>query len=327
MPSWRNGRRAGLKHLWETVPVRVRRWVLKRAVLIRQPLLYQKMKKIPKISFREDVKKMGFEILSLAKLMGGNRPLDHNPFKAHKIDFFALLILKEGEVVHMLDFKKHKIKKNECLIISQNQVHAFDKDSKYDGYLILFTQDFLLNYFTKSAYFKIVNLFNYHIFKPKYQLNIDLQSDTEILNETYHSRLIEFKADIVSSLFAVVLLKINSQNINQINNVSSDGFELFEKYKTLVEEDYKNTRNVKDYALKLHVSYKHLNEISKKFTLNTAKGFLDDYIILEAKRKLCSTSLSIKQIAFEIGFDEPTNFLKYFKNIVGKTPLEFRSNY
>ncbi|MGB3145681.1 MAG: helix-turn-helix domain-containing protein [Maribacter sp.] len=73
------------------------------------------------------------------------------------------------------------------------------------------------------------------------------------------------------------------------------------------------------------ISTKHLNQVVKDFTLNTAKTFIDDYVILEAKRAIVSTDKSLKEIAFDIGFDEVTNFTKFFKNKMNMTPKAFKA--
>jgi AraC-like DNA-binding protein len=91
-----------------------------------------------------------------------------------------------------------------------------------------------------------------------------------------------------------------------------------------VEKNFTKTRDAKAYAADLSISYKHLNDVSKEIVNSTAKSFIDNYVILEAKRMLVSTSLSVKEIAFELGFDEPTNFLKYFKKHTSITPVDFR---
>lgn len=83
------------------------------------------------------------------------------------------------------------------------------------------------------------------------------------------------------------------------------------------------TRNAKDYAKMLNVSYKHLNEICKHIDHKTAKALIDNYIILEAKRQLVTTPHTIKEIGFELGFNEPSNFRKYFCKHVDISPNEF----
>jgi AraC family transcriptional activator of pobA len=285
------------------------------------------MKVIPKISFREDVKSIGFECIRLTDLTQQKRPDGHHPNRPHRINFFAILIITEGAVVHQVDFKLYPLKKNDCLLISQGQVHAFDAKAKYQGHLILFTPEFLVNQFSVSSFFKTANLFNAYLSTPFYPLNKELIRDVKSLiheNERDHYIL---KSNIVASLFSVFLLKLNNQNLASISYKTNQGFETFEKFKSLIETEYALSRNVKDYAAKLNISYKHLNEISKRFTHKTAKELIDNHVVLEIKRKLCSTSLSMKEICFETGFDEPTNFIKYFKNISGETPLSFRSKY
>lgn len=285
------------------------------------------MKTIPKISFREDLKTIGFECLNLAELTAKQKPKDHHPNRPHKIDFFAILTITEGSVKHKLDFKEYNLKKNDCLVISKGQVHSFDSKSNYKGNLILFTSDFLLNHLSPSTFFKTTNLFNYHLSAPHYHLNKYLLNDIRSLAIEYAKQEFVLQSNIVASLFSLVILKLNNRNLTALNYANNQGFDTFEKFKNLVEREYHITRNVSDFARKLGISYKHLNEICKRFTSKTAKNFIDDFVILEIKRKLSSTSLSIKEIGFEIGFDEPTNFLKYFKNLAGQTPLEFKSKF
>jgi AraC-like DNA-binding protein len=67
-----------------------------------------------------------------------------------------------------------------------------------------------------------------------------------------------------------------------------------------------------------------LNTVSKTVVHQTAKAFIDSFVILEAKRLLVATTLSVKEISYECGFDEPTNFLKYFKKHTNLTPTQFR---
>ncbi|MCL5246634.1 helix-turn-helix domain-containing protein [Cellulophaga sp. 20_2_10] len=93
----------------------------------------------------------------------------------------------------------------------------------------------------------------------------------------------------------------------------------------MVEKNYTKTRNVKDYAALLHISSKHLNKIVQDVTLNTAKHFIDNYVILEIKRSIFSSSLSLKEVAYQNGFDEVTNFSKYFKNHTDLSPKEYKT--
>lgn len=285
------------------------------------------MKFIPKISFKEDLKSEGFECVDLQEFYhrDWSKFEPNTPFFPHRIDFYVLLIITKGSVKHKVDFQEFLVKENECLIISPNQIHELNSESDYHGYFIFFTKEYLLNYFTPSTYFHISQLFNYHIFKPVYQLDECMMDYAGRVASEYVFSPYVLKNQIISSLFSIILYKLNNRNLLFTEGITKQGFEVFEKFKNLIESEYSKSRNVNDYAEKMNISYKHLNEISKRFTHHTAKEFLDDYVILEIKRKLSSTTLSIKEICFETGFDEPTNFNKYFKKLTGITPLEFRS--
>ena len=70
-----------------------------------------------------------------------------------------------------------------------------------------------------------------------------------------------------------------------------------------------------------------MNQATSKVLGKSPKELIDDRILLEAKRLLVHGNKSIKEIGFELGFEEPTNFIKYFRKHIGKTPMEFREGY
>ena len=101
----------------------------------------------------------------------------------------------------------------------------------------------------------------------------------------------------------------------------------FNDFRNHLVKNYKKTRNAKDYAQTMNISYKHLNNICKSILGKTAKEFIDDYLILETKRHLASSNISIKELTFKMGFDEPTNFVKFFKKHTQQTPSQFKKLY
>lgn len=92
----------------------------------------------------------------------------------------------------------------------------------------------------------------------------------------------------------------------------------------MLEKEYVNTRNSKIYASKLFISYKFLNDVVKKLTGKTVKAFIEGFVTTEIKRYLVSTSLSVKEISYKTGFQEPVNMVKFFKKNTKITPLKFR---
>jgi len=286
------------------------------------------MKNIPEIAFWKNqiLQIPGFKLYKLEKLITADlKPTDHNPYEPHRLNFYAILIITGGEVNHIVDFKVHKLRKDDVMVISKGQIHAFDESSEYKGYLVVFSEAFMQKYIAQSTIAQINNLYNYFLNQEKFN-NPDRN---KILLPALQKQLESNSSslpNIVGSLLSIYLLKLNEENIHSSPlSFDSKYIDYFNQFRIAVEQNYSKTRDAKVYASNISISYKHLNEVCKNVVKITAKAFIDRYVILEAKRMLVSTSLSAKEIAFSLGFDEPTNFFKYFKKRTNLTPVEFRS--
>ena len=285
------------------------------------------MKTIPNISFESDDNERELEFLHLPKLFAKIKEgLDHNPNLPHRVSFFALLIVLDGMGSHQIDLKEYPIKKGTVLKIAKGQVHAFQENPNYDGYLILFTEEFVLNYFSKSSIEFISHLYNYHINEPLVEGGYLNEAFIENVLAELDDHNTYAQRNIVAAMLELYLLRLErlSKTADQ-NKKSYQHYPLFLEFKNLVEKQYTQTRNVKDYAKILQISTKHLNQIVKEFTLNTAKHFIDDFVTLEIKRAIASTNSSLKEIGYAVGFDEMTNFTKFFKKQTGTTPKRFKA--
>jgi AraC-like DNA-binding protein len=98
----------------------------------------------------------------------------------------------------------------------------------------------------------------------------------------------------------------------------------FVKLQALVEAHCLETKKVEDYAEKMNLSTKTINNITQNILHKSAKQFIDEIVILQIKRLLTNPNLSIKEIAYQAGFEETTNFYKFFKKYVQNTPESFR---
>ena len=76
----------------------------------------------------------------------------------------------------------------------------------------------------------------------------------------------------------------------------------------------------------MHKTYKHLNIVCKEVINKTAKQYIDEFVILEAKRNLVNSTIKSTELAYLMGFEESTNFVKYFKKHTGFTPNHFKKN-
>jgi AraC-like DNA-binding protein len=101
----------------------------------------------------------------------------------------------------------------------------------------------------------------------------------------------------------------------------------FNRFQQCVEQHFAKWRQVREYASALGCSEKSLTRATREVAGITAKTFIAARVNLEAKRLLVHTALPVAMIADSLGFDEPTNFIKFFKLEAGCTPAEFRRRH
>ncbi|WP_299840343.1 AraC family transcriptional regulator [uncultured Tenacibaculum sp.] len=265
-----------------------------------------------------------FEILSIKKLY---EKLDHTHFDLsvrHRIAFHALIIITEGESNHNVDFRNEILSPGTILPLIKDQVHSFNKELTVKGYVISFEEKFITQYLNEKNLFHFLHI--YHspsilIGKENLKnLNPFLQTLKGLQND-FNNNL---KAEIVNSIFMALLFQIKRLSIYQHRVFKSHRFRDFIHFKQLITKHYNETHNVKDYALKLSVSYKYLNDICKEISQKTAKEFLDSWLLLEIKRNISENRYTSQEIAYKMGFNEPSNFIRFFKKFTGTTPNQFQ---
>ena len=265
-------------------------------------------------------------ILPLQTLFSHQRKPMNTPQRLHS---YVMVLFTKGRGQHYVDFASYPYQEGTLLFIAENQVHHWEINLQNDAFVLAFSKEFLY----KSSQDRDL-LENYRIF------DYALQSPTILLEDTDYQRFIrlfselkyefdqqktdEFQHDIYRNLLRTMLLLAERLKRNQALPPVLAQYQDFTRFREQVETDYPHTRNVQDYAVRLGYSPKKLNQITKMVLNKNAKDFVDERVILEIKRLLIHTHLSVKEIAEATGFDEPTNLIKFFKRYTGQTPLSFR---
>jgi hypothetical protein len=242
----------------------------------------------------------------------------------HKAAFYQLIWITEGKAVFKIDFREITIKKNETLIISAGQICEFDTTPNYSGKMILFTESFFTVSELDSTF-----LYTSEILNPV-SLNKTVRPDKQLmeillflLNKELKQVADSFQIAIAQSYLRIILFEIERILTASFPSVIND---LGRKFYNSVEQYFRSNRNTKFYVKLLRVNEKTLSREVKALTGKTPKIYIDSRIILEAKRLLSYSNLSVKEIGFELGFDEPTNFNKYFRKHMDMTPVQFRDS-
>lgn len=273
----------------------------------------------------------GFDMIKLDELFQ-RQGLNHSPYQLHLVEFYMIILVEAGQGFHTIDFIDYEYEKGTLLTIRKDQIHKFVKSKTGKGTLLLFRDDFLASYLEKLEALKSLRLFNEFLGAPKIQLTEKEQN--EICNSVarieteYFDVNDEYSLGIIRSELHILIAKlyrIKSRN-NRIANNRKYLSEFIE-FQNLVEKHATEYKKVKDYARMMGISTKTINTITKTIVNKSAKVFVDDICTQQIKRLLINTDLSVKEIAYSSGFEETTNFFKYFKRQTSLTPEQFRGNF
>jgi len=275
--------------------------------------------------------KSDFELLRFEKLIKGKKE-DHFMFNQHIVEFYMLIFITGGNGKHMLDFKGYMCEKGTLLVLRKDQFHKFYKESNLKGYLIFFKEEFIFRYLEYSKSQKTLQIFNEALESPKSQLKEteykEILSTFNELEKEYKTVSDNFSLDIVRSLLHILIVRLHriksKKNTTSIQRKYLNDFLELQK---LVTSNATNIIRVIDYAKEMGISSKTLNNITKSIVNKSAKEFIDEIRVLKIKRLLINTEQSIKEISYNSGFNDDTNFYNFFKRHTSTTPDKFRSEF
>ena len=270
--------------------------------------------------FKNQQTTLGVEIVDLKKIM----TLKDKALNAHRLDFYQILIISKGRGIHEVDFQQIAYSENTVIPVAMGQVQRFTLNENLEGYAILFTPDFLIKENLDYSYLYDFTIF-LHTINPI--SSIANQAVYTLIDEmiSEQQKKLEFNTiEYQRNLLKNFLIQIERNKRERTDILCNDSLELFLKFRKLLEENVNYKVRVVDLCEQLNISEKQLNASIKRNQNTTAKKYIEDRVLLEIKRLLVYSALSIKEIAYEIGFEDPTNFTKYFKARMKILPTDYR---
>ncbi|HLS10551.1 MAG TPA: helix-turn-helix transcriptional regulator [Flavobacteriaceae bacterium] len=249
----------------------------------------------------------------------------------HRHNYYTVLIVNKAKGLHKIDFNAYEFSKNQIFFVAPGQVHQVIEEEKSYGYAMTFSTQFLTESSIPLSFIDSLNLFQNYGQSPPLTPNEEqfkaIEQYANQIFDLFHSNS-TMKFLSIGAFLKLLLIECN--NICSINPIESQvdttGDNLIRAFKTAVDKHYKKEHSTTYYANMLHITPDHLNRVVRARTGKTAKEYIQSRIITEAKRLLYFTDLLNKEIAFELGFNEPANFSAFFKNQTQLSPSKFKKN-
>ncbi|MDO5608030.1 MAG: helix-turn-helix transcriptional regulator [Capnocytophaga sp.] len=271
----------------------------------------------------------GFEFAGLRELLARKAEMMN---KIHRAAFYQIIWFQKGSPKHFIDFQEIEIKPNTVLFVNKDAVQRFDGNTASDGKIILFTPFFFcqseadIGFLDGSILLSdLYPISKITVGKPQtVLLDIFNQIETELKNkkDKHQPKILK---NLIYNLLLLSERELLQQNFS--DKKERAGLDIVLDYRSTLEKNFKSVKKVSYYAGEISVTEKKLNRAVTAILGKTAKQLIEERVMLEAKRLSVHTALSVKEIAYNLGFEEPTNFIKYFKKHSGLTPTEFKLQF
>ncbi len=248
-----------------------------------------------------------------------------------RIHFHLLIFVTRGRCLHSVDFQSIRCGRGSVIVINPGEIHRFDPGTDWDGWLVMFRPEFLAIPPARVRLEDATPLESTEGLPAHVQVgDPDFQSIVKTVVAMCHDSARWIRRDaghaLLRSQLCTVLIRLHlSSGWNGKLPARSNGVRTFNRYRIAIEDNFRARHAVLFYAKALGCSPKSLTAAVQQCTGMGAKEFLSRRLVLEAKRLLVHTSMPVNAIAETLGFDEGTNFVKFFRRETAMSPGTFRS--
>ena len=249
-----------------------------------------------------------------------------------RIDYHCLIYLTSGRYVHVVDLAMVDCARGSLIVLQPGQVHRFGDLSAWDGWLMVFRSELLPSQpRTGKAVEEIKMMQHLHSLPTHLALAPATQ---QAVSETFRRMADDARRPATAALNAllrsqvealVIRLHMDGPTASTDDAIQPALVQRFQRYRALIEREFANWHDVQHYARHLGCSAKSLTRAVQVVADRNAKSVLTDRIVLEAKRLLAHSVLSVASVGDRLGFSEATNFVKFFRRETRLTPSAFRA--
>ncbi len=275
------------------------------------------------LGFRSTVRpELGFELMRFSQL--ATRPNLGHPLEAlTRPSFFLVYYGITGRTRHRVDFERCTLGPHDVAVVAPGRVQAFDPKPGLDMWMVLFQPEFLpaddalrgarvLSPFWMPPVLRVPAGERRQVLGLVQQLGLEYARAADAV-----------QAPVLSALLRALLLQLE-RLVARTQPQRPPPKEL-DAFLSQLERRHAETRSVDDYARAVGVTPRTLNQLTRRHFGASAKHTIDARAVLELKRLLAYTDVTVKELAARFHFDDPTNLVKFFKAHTGQTPLNFRN--
>lgn len=281
---------------------------------------------IQRYAFKEEAK-IGFEMVDLGEVYARHKDQMTAP---HRTDFYHILWLEGGLSKHFVDFQTVDLEPFTLVFINKDAVHHFEKTEQVKGTGIVFLDSFFCSSDNDVQFLQTCVCFNNFRTISKMTMTGECQELKTLFGlmlDAFQKPSDEYRSIYLRNLLHNFLILSECQLRQQTDFEALPGgvdMDYTVAFRNLLNSAFKHQKSVGFYANQLNITENRLYHATQRVLGKSPKQIIIDRIMLEAKRLLVNTDMPVKEIGFELGFDEPTNFIQMFRKSTEETPNDWR---
>jgi AraC family transcriptional activator of pobA len=253
-----------------------------------------------------------------------------SPDAPHRHNFQELFIVQSGSGKHAIDGQSIELRPGTVSLIGKGHVHLVEHVSDFTGWVVRFGEDFLPAEQMSQARYDYAALFNQ--LGRNHSLTIqpadldDLRVVLDLIEAEWSAAGELQQEHALRHLLALLIIRLERIYQRSLGAAQHERDEerVYQEFMAVLEREFALHHDVLHYAAALEIAPTRLSRILGRIVGKTTKQLINQRIMLEAKRYLHYTDLSVTEIAVALGYSDMFQFSKTFKRLAGVAPNAFR---
>ncbi|MFP8894586.1 MULTISPECIES: AraC family transcriptional regulator [Chryseobacterium] len=271
----------------------------------------------------DQLKNIGFSINRLDYIIARN----NNKREFNTLEYFCIYIILENTQL-TVENVPYPLKRGSIAFVGPQKKIVFGETKRSDVYSIAFSSSFYERSTKDSLFINSQLFYNYNsdIFIAPFlnveQMRVVFLEQMESFRKKDESLYIAAAHNAIERLMLDALLHIPTEEIKK--EIKFDYMYYVNRFKVLLQRDYKKAKKVAYYAEELNISSRKLTEMTEYVLGKTAKHIIIEKLITECKKALSFSNSTISEISYDLGFSNEGNFTNFIKKHTGKNPSEMK---
>lgn len=240
----------------------------------------------------------------------------------------------EGETSLTSNLQEFRLKKDSLFIFSPKHILQVQSNNRFKAHLIVIAPDFLkrINIDTKRMMPLFLQFGSLPCMELTHAESQSLRSFISMVEQELKGSETDFSSEIIGGLIAATIYKVGDILTHYLTEhpevdspIHNRAEVYFRQFTELLGEHYKHERSVGFYARQLCITPKYLTTLIKRISGKSVSGWIDNYVILEAKTLLKYSNMSVQEIAYYLNFPNQSFFGSYFKRNAGMSPSQYKA--